>query len=298
MSDQRGQATPEYVGIVLLLAAAFAALIAAVGLIPGSTDVARAIGSKMLCAIGGDDKCGNPPLTGMPPSPLARAYDPQIAALLGVHVPDLHFEDDEFVSLPVDFRRCRERSCADTIRRGTIHATQTGLRPTAFTRVVDCRDPEAATAEGVRCTGPRRGNVYLQYWFYYPESWTHGLGRVGGFHRDDWESFQVRIGPDGRARSRASSHHSYNGRSSEGWLSDLGVKQQRAWDRQFNQLHVAAGSHAGMARARGGESRHVHGRDIELIPLEPIARQRGLPDFAVTPPWRKKVWRDPEQTGT
>lgn len=284
--------------MVLLGAVTFGLLIATTGALPASTEVARAVGSKLLCAIGMDDKCGNPPLVGMPSSPLAQAYDPQIAALLGVHVPDLHFEDDRFASLPVDFRRCRERACSDTIRRGTIHATQTGLRPTAFTHVVDCRTPATARQDGYRCSGARRGHVYLQYWFYYPDSWTHRLGRVGGYHLDDWESFQVRVGPDGRARSRASSHRTYNGRHSEGWMSDLGITQQRAWDRQFNQLHVAAGSHAGMARAQGDEGRHVHGRDIELIPLESIAGRDDLPDFAVVPPWLKRVWRNPEETGT
>lgn len=284
--------------MVAVIALALAAMAAAVGVIPGSTDVAQAIGSKLVCAVGGDDKCGDPALTGMPSSELVEAYDPQIAALLGVHMPDLHFEDDEFSSLPVDFRRCRARACADTIRRGTIHSTQTGLRPTAFTHVVDCRDPSAAAEDGYECSGPRRGKIYLQYWFYYPDSWTHRLGRVGGYHLDDWESVQVRIGRGGIARARASSHRTYNGRGSEGWMSDVGVKQQSAWDRQFNELHVAAGSHAGMARAQGNESRHVHGRDIELIPLEPIARGDGLPEFAVVPPWRKRVWRDPEETGT
>ncbi len=298
MDGERGQATPEYVGLVLLLAALLGLLAAAVGLLPGSTEVARAIGAKLLCAVGNDDKCGNPPLVGMPASELADAYDSQIAALLGAHAPDLHFEDDEFASLPVDFRRCRERACADTIRRGTVHSTQTGHRPTAFTHVVDCRDPAAARADGYDCSGVRRGRIYLQYWFYYPDSWTHRLGRVGGYHLDDWESFQVRVEPNGQARSRASSHRSYNGRGPEGWTSDIGIKQQRAWDRQLNQLHVAAGSHAGMARAQGSEGRHIHGRDIELIPLESIARRGPLPEFAVVPPWRKRVWRDPEETGT
>ncbi len=50
---------------------------------------------------------------------------------------------DDFVSLPVDYRECRNRSCADSIRHGSLEHTQTGLEPTVFTHVIDCRDPEA-----------------------------------------------------------------------------------------------------------------------------------------------------------
>jgi hypothetical protein len=34
-----------------------------------------------------------------------------------------------------------------------------------------------------------------------------------------------------------------------------------------------------------------------LIPLEPIAATDAT-TFAISPPWRKKVWRDPEAEGT
>jgi hypothetical protein len=36
---------------------------------------------------------------------------------------------------------------------------------------------------------------------------------------------------------------------------------------------------------------------VHLIPLEPIAEEDGS-GFAILPPWRKRVWRDPEAEGT
>jgi hypothetical protein len=35
-----------------------------------------------------------------------------------------------------------------------------------------------------------------------------------------------------------------------------------------------------------------------LIPLEPVAERHPGTRFAVTPPWRKRVWLDPEYGGT
>jgi hypothetical protein len=34
------------------------------------------------------------------------------------------------------------------------------------------------------------------------------------------------------------------------------------------------------------------------VPLEPIAASDPDTEFAITPPWRKQVWSDPEYTGT
>jgi len=184
----RGQATVEYVGALLLVAALLLALIAFAGLRPPGLGLARTVLNALVCAVDRDSCDGAAP----PASAIEATYGAEIAALLADHVPDVFFERDDFVSLPVDFRRCRERSCADTIRGGPVHATQTGLRPVAFTHVVDCRDPGSAM-DTTDCTGGE-GNLYLQYWLYYPESLTHGLGRLGGFHEDDWESRPLRGG--------------------------------------------------------------------------------------------------------
>jgi len=288
-----GQATVEWVGAVLLVAALLLALALAGGRIPGGA-LARSVVGALLCAVDAQ-RCDRV----VPPRSAAEAlYGTEIAGLLDRHAPDVFFEDDGFVSLPVDFRRCRERRCADTIRPGAVHATQTGLAPVAFTHAVDCRDPAAAAADGYDCAGAE-GRLYLQYWLYYPDSLTHGLGRLGGYHGDDWESLQVRIGPDGSVEARASSHHGYNG-SSGGIASigsDTGLIQRPAWEPWSGALHVAAGSHAGTTMPGLGDSRMIRAPDLQLLPAEPVAAASGA-RFAVAPPWRKDVWRRPEAMGT
>ena len=222
--------------MVLLVAALFAVFAAIAGpSLPGG-GIARALADGLLCAVGSSDRChGSEPGTAV--SPTVAAYGHEIAAMLDRSAPDIFFEADDFVSLPVDFRDCRERRCADTVRAGSVHATQTGLPPVAFTHVIDCRRapaPASRPAGGYDCSGARAGHVYLQYWLYYPDSLTHGLGRVGGFHLDDWESYQTRIDGDGSAAARASSHHGYNGRqggiasigSDTGWSPRSGVGPQ------------------------------------------------------------------------
>ena len=103
---------------------------------------------------------------------------------------------------------------------------------TAFVHVVDCREP-AAAEPGVDCSGARAGKLYLQYWFYYVDSATlegeglqkQAMAELGrpGFHPDDWESYQVRIGPQG-AEARAGSHHGYNYEGgARNWASDAGT---------------------------------------------------------------------------
>lgn len=296
---ERGQATPEYVGLVLLAAAMLAVAGTLVGSVPGG-DLTRAIASKLVCAVKGSGDCGEAATDlAARPTPIQRAYGGALAAIVAERVPAISFEEDEFVSLPVDFRECRERACSDSIRHGSLEHTQTGLQPTAFTHVIDCRDAAAAAAQGLDCSDWRAGNLYVQYWLYYPESWTRSYGRWG-FHEDDWESYQVRIGADGAADARASSHQGYNGH--EGGLgsvgSDLGKLPRTAWEPALDELHVAAGSHAGTTRAGEGDSRRIEPANLRILPLEPIVAAGGLPSFEVTPPWEKEVWRDPEAMGT
>lgn len=297
---QSGQATPEYVGVVLLVAVTLGAVLAVVGpAVPGG-EVARAVASKLVCAVKGSGECGEP-ATALAARPTAtqRAYGADAAASLADHVPTIAFEADDFASLPVDYRECRERSCSDSILHGSIQHTQAGLTPTAFTHVVDCTAPPAAARRGYDCSGERAGSLYLQYWLYYPDSETHGLGRVGGYHADDWESYQVRLGETGDAMARASSHHGYNGRrggdvgSDTGWWGD-----DAGWDTVLGQLHVASGSHAGMSQIGQGDDRRIEPSNLRLVPAEPIARADEAPSFAITPPWEKEVWSDPESSGT
>jgi len=288
---ERGAATVEYVGLVLLAATILAAVALAAGSAAPAGALARTVAERMLCAVTG--RCA---AVAASETALDRLYGAEVAADLRRYAPQISFEDDDFVSLPVDFRECRSRACADTIRDGALRATQTGLSPTVFTHVVDCR---GATPGSNECGGHRAGNLYLQYWLYYPDSLTHGLGRLGGYHHDDWESLQVRIGPDGRAYSRASSHHGYNGRSGGvGSIgSDTGIDPRPAWERGAGTLRVASGSHAGTTARPPKGGRRIRRGDLRLVPAEPLARSSGE-RFAVSPPWAKEVWRDPEAMGT
>jgi hypothetical protein len=234
----------------------------------------------------------------------------------------------------------------------------------AFTHVVDCRDPDRGEAHGYDCSGDRAGRVYIQYWTYYGDSATsRALYGDAGFHRDDWESLQIRINADGSVDARASSHNGYNGADAPAldWASDasgkvpgattvrdatesLGLRDERGWTTSQGTLYVSGGSHAGHA-TEGSLSRELsallaterlalsakrvpgplgpdeerHRQEllanrlrsflfgpgarttprgsIKLIPIEDLA-DRDSYSFAITPPWRKRVYTDPEYDGT
>ena len=53
-----------------------------------------------------------------------------------------------------------------------------------------------------------------------------------------------------------------------------------------------------MSQLNPGDDRRVDPSNLRLIPAEPIAKSGEVPSFAITPPWEKEVWRDPEATGT
>jgi hypothetical protein len=185
--------------------------------------------------------------------------------------------------------------------------------------VIDCRDPGpgllVAAGSGPDCSGVRAGNLYLQFWFFYPDSATlRGVPVAGpkGYHRDDWESFQVRVGADGAVSVRASSHRAYNhGKGPQNWGAEAGIEPLRfgaeavglrssaGWGPETGALFVSGGSHAGSAEANPLDylQRITPADRLRLIPLEPIAAA-GRFSFAITPPWRKQVWLDPEAEGT
>jgi hypothetical protein len=281
-------------------------LVAAGVRVPGE-GLARSVFARMLCAVALADSCGDEP-------GLIAAYGSEVGELVRGHMPTLVFERGAR-ALPVDFRRCRETRCADGGERGLVDRSDAGLAVTAFVHVVDCRAgmAEHSEAEGADCSGSRAGNLYVQYWLYYPDSATlRGVPVVGeeGFHRDDWESVQVRIGADGEVDARASSHHGYNhGLNALNWGSDagldpvkdvaeaVGARVVNGWGPETRMLLVSGGSHAGNVGGIPDADRFTPGRRVRLIPLEPIAAA-DRSAFAVTPPWLKRVWRDPESEGT
>jgi hypothetical protein len=304
---ERGQGTVEWIALLGIVALTIMGLVGVGVRVPGAA-LAQAISSRLLCAVALADGCGDEPA-------LIAAYGTEVGKLVREHMPTLLFERGSR-AVPIDFRRCRETACGDASRRGLVRRTDADLPVTAFVHVVDCRADRAelTEAEGADCSGARAGNLYIQYWTYYADSATlRGVPVAGrkGYHHDDWEGVQIRIGSDGSVGARASSHHGYNQRPGPvgGWASDLGLDSLRGaeeavglrtrngWGPETHMLVVSGGSHAGSTAGMPHFDRFAPGRSVHLIPLEPIAAATGA-RFAVSPPWLKRVWRDPEASHT
>ena len=260
--SQSGQATVEWSGLSFLLAL----LLAVFGLTLVRADAWRfteGIVHGITCALeGGCDERDS----------LDDAYGGEVAALVRKHSPNIGYERAS-AALPIDFRRCRETDCSDgSDTAAAIALSRAGLPVTAFTRVVDRRQAGGA--------------LYLQYWLYYPESFTGGIGRVlghrwPGYHADDWEGVQVRISPDGAVSGRATAHGGY----SSPW---------RPWTGWYR---VSGGSHAGWIGQRPDGERTTPADNLALVPLERL-RDTERQSFEVTPPWRKDVYTSPESAGS
>ncbi len=307
-ASQAGQASPEWTGLALLVAALLAGLSVAVG--GPASGLAHSVKRSILCAVSLDGGCPEPPA-------LASAYGEEVSREVERLVPELRFEEG-VLGMPVDFRTCRSPACAESAGSGVIRASEAAEPMTLFTRVIDCREGEGS--HGAMCEGPARGNLYIHYWAYFPESSTfRGVPFLEdrGHHPHDWESTQVRIAPDGSISQRASSHAGYNhGRSVANWPSDAGVELPSGVDRLLRRDSpggwgpwtgrwlVEGGSHAGNVSDPGGLSRYPRmspGRKVRLIPLEAILREplvRPAGFDPITPPWEKRVWSDPEAGGT
>jgi hypothetical protein len=247
---------------------------------------------------------------------LASAYGASDAELVRRYAPGLVYEPGTY-TLPVDFRECRSHRCSDAPDDRALDAHRSargGFPATAFTHVVR-----------------HRGETFVQYWLYYPDSTSTAANAAGawraaegltkgrapgypGFHADDWESVQVRIGRDGRARTRASSHRGYQ------WCKQRPCKN--SWGPWTGWSRVSRGSHAGhiptttrwsFERGRGVfgvrawprpaiPGVHVRERTttrLRLIPIESIeTRAYEALDGGVTPPWRKRVFTDPLSDST
>jgi hypothetical protein len=293
--------------LLLLVTLLLAAMVAAGVQVPGA-GLARVIASRILCAASLADSCSGDEPT------LIAAYGTEVGKLVREHMPSLLFERGSR-AVPVDFRRCRSTACGNGAEHGYVRQTDAGLPVSAFVHVVDCRPDavETSEAEGVNCAGERAGNLYIQYWTYYADSATlRAIPIVGeeGFHEDDWEGVQIRIRRDGSADERASSHDGYNhAQGPANWGSDagigplngaaeaLGLRPHNGWGPETHILLISGGSHAGNADGIPRIERLTPRDRVHLIPLEPIAATSDA-RFAINPPWRKHVWRDPEAEGT
>ncbi len=148
MQGERGSASVEQAGLTALIALVALAAIAALasgGEIDPRQSLGSAIGRRIACAPRLPDACHHHPLVpayGWPLARLTRALAPSPAGLPGAAGMPL---------APVDFRRCRQASCA--VAAGP-HLTASGYRTTAFTQIEDRRRTS--------------GWVELTYWLYRP----------------------------------------------------------------------------------------------------------------------------------
>jgi hypothetical protein len=310
MASERGQATIEWTGLVLLVGLSLAAL-AAFGPRVDGRSFGGVIAHAIVCAVRRCPDAGDA-------DRLAAAYGARDAALVRRYAPGIVYEPGTY-TLPVDFRQCRSHRCSDAPDDPSldVHSSTRGRVPaTAFTHVVH---------DG--------GSTYLQYWLYYPDSnsvfpgsrqlWsavelaTAGIaGRYPGFHRDDWEGYQVEVDASGRALARATSHHGYQtckyDRCHNRWMPASG------WTR------VSKGSHAGHIPVTGGPPFLSHRRPMDdapvpheraaypgvdvhertttaaglrLVPIETVRRE-GLEFDGITPPWEKEVYTQPRSNST
>jgi hypothetical protein len=153
MRSERGAASVEQAGLILLVAVLCAAVAGAVlsrGGQAESRELARAVAQKIRCAAHGPGPCWQDPLTeayGRPLAGLVRAFAPEPAGAGALGL------------LPVDFRRCRQSSCAAPGPRPEL--TASNRRVTAFVSVDDERRSN--------------GTVTVDYWLYRP---TLGWERV------------------------------------------------------------------------------------------------------------------------
>jgi hypothetical protein len=296
LRDGRGQASPEWLGVVLVVSIAFAATVAAGVRVPG-TGLAHSLGERLVCAINLGEGCGGKPTA------LTLAYGPGVADLVAGLVPTLEYEEG-MLALPIDWRSCREDACANGPDSGEAIKSQSGEPVTLFSHVVNCSDPDAPVPPDADCGGAAAGHLYIQFWAYYPDSATtpfdeEVLGRAG-YHPDDWESFQVRIGPGG-IQERASSHHGYNDEGGDA-VNDTGwVPGKSAWTTASGRYWISSKSHAGRVGTwQGPPHRWTPPEDVRVIPLETMRDQ--WDDYVGSakhlPAWLKDVYLNPEATGT
>jgi hypothetical protein len=315
--QDEGQGAVEWIALVSLVALLFVAVLAGLGRGFAGTGLANAVAGRLLCAADLADSCSSDPA-------LVAAYGPELAGRVADNAPEIVYEAG-MTALPVDFRSCRWKRCANGPDSGPVWTSDSGAPAVAFVHAVDCRTAESRGDEARRgsdCSAERAGNLYLQYWLYYQDSATlRDLPGDVGWHADDWEGVQVRIGPGG-TESRATSHHGYNYDAGvASWPSDAGIVHRSAWGPSTGRLYVSGGSHAGHVheerrlslsrlerKPRADAPRQLTAppprprwtprSHLELIPIETLDAATRRTRFAIVPPWRKPVYHDPEDQGT
>ena len=149
---ERGAATVEHVGLVLLIALLVIGAISALVATP-PTDEARRLGSSLDREI----RCPARLVGPCWQDPLTEAYGRSVAGIVRALAPKPTSAPgkSDMPLLPVDFRYCRSESCAVPGDRDGL--TASNRRVTAFVSVIDRRGSG--------------GGIEITYWLYRP-----GLG--------------------------------------------------------------------------------------------------------------------------
>jgi hypothetical protein len=160
VETERGAASVEQVALSALIALLLIAIVSAVvadGEIDAGRDLGGAIARRIACGPHLPDACRHHPLVsayGWPLARLARALAPAPVAKPG---------PAGLFLAPVDFRRCRQESCA--VAAGP-HLTASGRRTTAFVSLRDLRRSI--------------GWIEVTYWLYRPGlGWERVVRRAG-----------------------------------------------------------------------------------------------------------------------
>jgi hypothetical protein len=155
-SSRRGAASVEYLALAgmigLLIVVAIAALVASPPT-RGNRELGEMLARRIACPPRYPVPCGRNPLAlayGFPLGKLVRYLAPRPAAVGG--------------ELPVDFRYCRQPSCASPGAEPGL--TASGRRVTEFTSVADAR--------------PAGGPVRITYWLYRPGRPWERIVRTAG----------------------------------------------------------------------------------------------------------------------
>lgn len=155
VSAERGAASVEWAALTLLVSLTLGAAVAVAPPIDGRS-FAGFLAHRISCSVSDDCKGED--------ADLVAIYGESDAALLRRHAPNITYEPGER-SLPVDWRDCRVRACSRASDRAglDVHRSDAGEPATVFTHVVR-----------------RDGEIFLQYWMYYPySSTTIGNAREG-----------------------------------------------------------------------------------------------------------------------
>jgi hypothetical protein len=155
---ERGSASVEHAALVVLLALVACAIVAVVAIgsrdPAGSPSLAAEIAFKQRCAVRYPDPCWQDPLT--------EAYGRDLAGAVRAlaPVPEARTGPGGTPVVGVDYRRCRQASCAIP---ESPRLTTANRRTTAFTSIDDRRRSS--------------GIVAIDYWIYRPTIGWQGISR-------------------------------------------------------------------------------------------------------------------------